>query len=156
MPQPSKAARNLPLQTSHSFSWSPSIVGEVDLIGPGFMIARGVMTFDRYVLAFFETCFKRPFQVDDRTHQGSLKLDIFLGNFHTWWCLLESELFLFLYLQYVVNKVTILYAERKASLNNSCFGLWLWRYHLFVVTNVVKCKILWPDDNFLSSIVTLL
>ena len=47
-----------------------------------FIITRGIMTFDRYVLSYFENLFKRPFQVDDWVNQGRLDPDFLLGNFH--------------------------------------------------------------------------
>ena len=49
------------------------------------------------------------------------------------------------------------YAEIGASLfNNSSFGLLLRGGSLFVVSNLVVFEILWADDNWFSSIITLL
>ena len=92
------------------------------------------MTFDRYVLAFFEHLFKRPFQVDDWVHEGRRDLDILFCNFHVVWCLLES---MFETISaFAGSNVTMPYAEIGASLSTIAVLVYCCGGVVFVVVRI--------------------
>ena len=98
------------------------MIGEVDLIGSTDIMNRDINAFDRNVLSFFSESHQVPSQTNDLINQGSLKLDFVLSNFMLSDICLKVS-FVQLSLQSTGSDVTMPYAEKGTSLNNSHFGL---------------------------------